>query len=70
MKRFLTGMSTSSSRKEEEIGERAQEGWKSTLSAWVCLQLLVLFHSIGGLGFHKREHFINLSDQCVHTHFP
>ena len=23
-----------------------------------------------GLGFHKREHCINLSNQCVHTPFP
>ena len=35
-----------------------------------CQQLLVLFDSIGGLSFHKRENFINLLNQCVHTHFP
>ena len=63
-------MSTSSSTKEEEIEDQAQEGRKSTLSAWGLSQLLVLFDSIGGLGFLKREHFINLSNQCVHTHFP
>ena len=27
-------MSTSSRTKEEEIEDQAQEGWKSTLSAW------------------------------------
>ena len=43
-------MSTSSSTKEEEIEEQEQEGWKVHFLRGGCLQLLVLFDSIGTLG--------------------
>ena len=44
-------MSTSSSTKEEEIEDQAQEGWKSTLSAWG------LFTVACDVRFHKRFGF-------------
>ena len=58
-------MSTSSSTKEEEIEDQAQEGWKSTLSGWGCLQLLVLFDSIGGL---EKENILSICPTGVFIH--
>ena len=56
--------------KRKKSRTKRKKGGKVHFLHGGCLQLLMLFDSIGSLGFHKREHFINLSNQCVHTHFP
>ena len=38
-----------------------------------CLEgshLVVLFDSIAGLCFHKRDYFLSLYNHCVYLHFP
>ena len=35
-----------------------------------CPHLVVLFDSIAGLCFYKKDHFLSLFNQCVYIHFP
>ena len=60
-------MGTSSTAKDEEIKDQVQEGWESKLSAF-CSEFVVLFDSIAGLCFHKRQHFLSLCNQCVFSY--
>ena len=47
-------------------------GWRSKLPTWKGVRIWagVLFDSIAGLCFHKRDHFLSLCNQCVYIHFP
>jgi len=69
---------TSSSAEAEEIEDQDREGPQrvATLDGEANFllgripHLVVLFHSIAGLCFHKRDHFLSLYNQCVYLHFP
>ena len=66
-KEILNRNSTRAVQKRKKSRTKRKKGGKVNFLHGGCLQLLVLFDSIRGLGFHKRDHFINLSNQCVHT---
>ena len=50
-KEILNRNSTSSSTKEEEIEDQAQEGWKSKLSAWGLSTVACAFRFNRRFGF-------------------